>query len=134
MKVKVLVSQSCPNLCDSMDCSPPGSSVHGILPARILEWVAMPFSRGSFRPRNLSDPDIQHCRQILYHLSYLGILQLGVKGPMHIPDVAVSRASHKDGVQRAWCCTIRLAVSYCASTKISSSNALCRPTLKVWML
>ena len=37
--------QSCPTLCDPMDCSPPGSSVHGILQARILEWVATPFSR-----------------------------------------------------------------------------------------
>ena len=39
--------QSCLTLFDPMDCSPPGSSVHGILPARILEWVAMPSSRGS---------------------------------------------------------------------------------------
>ena len=38
--------QSCPTLCDSMDCSPLDSSIHGILQARILEWVAMPFSRG----------------------------------------------------------------------------------------
>ena len=38
-------------LCDPMDCSPPGSSVHGILQARILEWVAMPSSRGSCQPR-----------------------------------------------------------------------------------
>ena len=37
--------------CDSMDCSPPGSSVHGIFQARILEWVAIPFSRGSSLPR-----------------------------------------------------------------------------------
>ena len=43
--------QSCPTLCDPMDCSPPGSSVHGILQARILVWVAMPSSRGYFRPR-----------------------------------------------------------------------------------
>ena len=41
-----------PTLCHLMDCSPPGSSVHKILQARILEWVAMPFSRGSSRPRN----------------------------------------------------------------------------------
>ena len=46
-KVKVLVSQSCLTLCDPMDCSLPGSSVHGILQARLLEWVATPFSRGS---------------------------------------------------------------------------------------
>ena len=40
--------QSCPALCDSMDCSPPGSSVHGILlQARILEWVAVPSSMGN---------------------------------------------------------------------------------------
>ena len=41
------VAQSCPTLCDPIDCSPPGSSVHGILQARILEWVAISFSRGS---------------------------------------------------------------------------------------
>ena len=46
------VTQSCPTLCDPMDCSPPGSSVHGIVPARILEWVAMPFSRASSQPRD----------------------------------------------------------------------------------
>ena len=43
--MKVLVIQSCPTLCNSMDCNPPGSTVHGILQARILEWVAIPFSR-----------------------------------------------------------------------------------------
>ena len=36
--------QSCPTLCDPMDCSPPGSSIHGILQARVLEWVAIVFS------------------------------------------------------------------------------------------
>ena len=41
------VAQSCPTLCDPRDYSPPGSSVHGLLQARILEWVAIPFSRGS---------------------------------------------------------------------------------------
>ena len=41
---KVLVAQSCLTLCDPMDCSPPGSSVHGILQARTLEWVPIPFS------------------------------------------------------------------------------------------
>ena len=46
-EVKVLVAQSCQTLCDPMDCSLPGSSVHSILQARILEWVAMPSSRGS---------------------------------------------------------------------------------------
>ena len=45
IKVKVLVTQSCPTLCDPVDCSLPGSSVLRILQARILEWVAMPSSR-----------------------------------------------------------------------------------------
>ena len=44
--------QSCLTLCDPMDCSPPGSSVHGILQARILEWFAISFSKGSSQPRD----------------------------------------------------------------------------------
>ena len=47
-----LVAQSCLTLCEPMDCSLPGSSLHGILQARTLEWVAMPFSRGSSQPRD----------------------------------------------------------------------------------
>ena len=50
--VKVLVTQSCPTLCDPIDCSPPDFSVQGILQARILEWVAILLSRGSFPPRD----------------------------------------------------------------------------------
>ena len=45
------VAQWCPILCNPMDCSLPGSSVHGIFQARVLEWVAISFSRGSSRPR-----------------------------------------------------------------------------------
>ena len=44
--------QLCPTVCDPMDCSPPGSSVHGISQASILEWVAISFSRGSSQPRD----------------------------------------------------------------------------------
>ena len=47
-----LVAQSCPTLCNPMDCSPPGPSVHGILQARILERVAIPSSKGSSLPRD----------------------------------------------------------------------------------
>ena len=50
--VCVLVAQSCLTFCDPTDCSTPGFSVHGILQARILEWVAIPFSRGSSQPRD----------------------------------------------------------------------------------
>ena len=45
-------AQLCPTACYPIDCSPPGSSVYGILQARVLEWVAIPFSRGFSRPRD----------------------------------------------------------------------------------
>ena len=62
------VAQSCPTLCDPVDCSPPGSSVHWILQARILEWVAISFSKGSSRPRDQTLVSHVSCtgRQILY--------------------------------------------------------------------
>ena len=64
----LLFSKSCLTLCDPMDCSPPGSSVHGISKARILEWVTISFSRAFSQPRDqtyiscISD-DLLHCRQ-----------------------------------------------------------------------
>ena len=69
MKVKVSVTQSCVTLCDSMDCSWPGSSVHRILQAGILEQVAISFSRGSSQSQE-SNPGLLHCGQILYCLSH----------------------------------------------------------------
>ena len=72
-KVFVLFAQSCPTLCDPMDCSPPGSSVHGILQARILEWVVIPFSR--IFPTQGLNPGLPHCRRILYRLSHQGCHQ-----------------------------------------------------------
>ena len=48
----MIVTQSCLTLCGHMDCSPPGSSVHGILQARTLEWVAIPSSRGYSQPKD----------------------------------------------------------------------------------
>ena len=61
--------QSCSTLCSPVDCSPPGSSVHGTLQARIVEWVAMPSSRGSSRPRDRICVSYVSCtgRWVLYH-------------------------------------------------------------------
>ena len=67
---EVKVAQLCPTLCDPMDYSLPGSSVHGVPQATILEWVSVLFSRGFF-PTQGSNSGIPHCRQILYHLSHL---------------------------------------------------------------
>ena len=68
--LSAIVAQSCLTLCNPMDCSLPGSSVHGILQARLLEWVAFSFSRGSSWPR---DPALQ---ESLHHLSHQGSLLL----------------------------------------------------------
>ena len=64
---------SCPTFCDPMDCSPPGSSVHEILQARILEWVAMSSSRGSSLPRDrICISYVSYIgRWVLYHWSHL---------------------------------------------------------------
>ena len=63
------VAKSCLTLCDPVDCSPPGSSVHGIFQARILEWIAIAFSRGSSQPRDRTQVSCVSCtdRRILYH-------------------------------------------------------------------
>ena len=66
---KVVVAQLYPTLCDPKDYSPPGSSVHGILQATILERLAIPFSRGSSRHKDQT-PGLLHCSWILYHLSH----------------------------------------------------------------
>ena len=68
----VLVAQSSRTLCNPMDCSQPGSSVHGILQARVLEWVAIPFSRGSSQPRDWTQLGLLNCRHILYCLNHQG--------------------------------------------------------------
>ena len=68
MEVKVLVAQSCPTLFDPVDCSPPGSSVPGIVQARILEWVATSSSRGSSQPRDQT------------HVSCIGERTMGFPG------------------------------------------------------
>ena len=69
----MLVAQSCLILCDSMDCSPPGSSVCGILQARTLEWDCHALLQGIFPTQGLN-PGLAHCRWTFYHLSLKGSL------------------------------------------------------------
>ena len=75
----VLISQSCPILWDQMDCSLPGSSVHGISQARILEWVAISSSRGSSWPRDQT------------HVPYTGTQILIHSATREIPKCFISR-------------------------------------------
>ena len=72
----VLSLQLCPTLCDPMDCSPPGSSVHGILQLRTQEWIAMSSSRGSSQPGDQTHTSHISCigRQVLYRECHLGSL------------------------------------------------------------
>ena len=65
---------SCPTLCDPTDCGLLGSSVHGILQARMLDWVAMPSSKGSSQSRDRTSISYISCihRQVLYHWCHLG--------------------------------------------------------------
>ena len=68
LTANLTVLHQCPARCDPMDDSPPGTSFHGILQARLLEWAAIFFSRGSSQPR---DPEMQ---ESFYHLSHQGSL------------------------------------------------------------
>ena len=77
-------------LCDPMDCSLPGSSVHGILQAYILEWVTVPYSRRSSRPRNRTFVSYTSCigRRVLYHGHHLGsprLLHTSIHLPLPLP-------------------------------------------------
>ena len=76
--------QWCPTLCDPMDCSPPGSSVHGILQAKILEWVAMPSSR------DLPNPGTKHMSSALQVGSLLLSHQGSPRGALLIETEALT--------------------------------------------
>ena len=92
------MAKSCPTLCNSVDYSPPGSSVHGISQTRILEWVAISFSRGSSQPRDQTHVSWIR-RQILYHwatrealsIFFTVILILGISIWCHIKVTWVKR-------------------------------------------
>ena len=126
MKVKVSVIQSCLTLCDPTDCSPPGSSVHGILKARILEWVAIPSSRGSSQPRDrtqvsciadsvLSEPLRKPCKAIVIIkkkkkiagtslvAQWLRLLALNTGGLGSIPGCSHMFACHKLQIKAPTC-------------------------------
>ena len=76
-RLKCLVAHSCPTLCDPVNCSPPGSSVHRDSPGTNTGVGCHVFSRGSSLPQG-SSPGVSHCRQILYPLSYL-VIQTSMK-------------------------------------------------------
>ena len=106
--VHLLSLQSCPTLCLPKDCSPLGLSVHGILQARILEWVAMSSSRGSSLSRDWTLISYVSCtgRWVLYHYRHLGSLRSKWQGVkcMRFPGgtVLVEKSVERPRVGRNW--------------------------------
>ena len=127
--VLVLVVQLCLTLCDPVDCSPPGSSVHGILQARILKWVAIPFSRESSRPRSRIQVSCIVGRfSTVYSVFYiLGVILVLTSLILKIPlgnrycyslyfiddDFGTERLSNLLKVTQLWEGKTRLCVLYC---------------------
>ena len=106
------VAQSCPTLCNPVDCSLPGSSIHGILQVRILEWVAISFSRGSSRPRdrtwvshiagrrfNLWATREAHTNST-YTMNIRGWFPLGLTGLIFLQSKGLSRVFSSTAVQK----------------------------------
>ena len=103
--VCLLVTQSCLTLCDPMDYSPPGSSVHGLLKARILKWVYHSLLWGIF-PSQGWNLGLLHCRQIFYHLKNQGSLG-AAKARQCLQQEGDSEAGQEKqsrGEDGAWCC------------------------------
>ena len=117
---QVLVNQSCLTLCDPMDCTPPDSSVHGILQARILEWVATNMASGNllkgiFLTQGLN-LDLLPCRQILYHLSHLGSQTLLEPESNNLPVVVtVYLLTHVHPFATLWTAAHQASLSFIIS-------------------
>ena len=115
------VAQSCPTFCEPMYCSPPGSSIHGILQARILEWVAMPSSRRSSGPRDQTRACAVKVLEVKPSFPYLK----ATSPPWKKPGQAVCRArkdesqemrlyhdsGHGSGKPRGGTCVIHVCIS-----------------------
>ena len=85
------VAQSCPTLCDLMDCSPPGSSLHGIFQARVLEWGAIAFST----PKYTASKYIKHqFKEMANHASVLAWRIPGTGEPGGLPSMGSHRVGH----------------------------------------
>ena len=92
IKVKMFFTQLCPTLHNPMDCRLPSSSVHGVLHARILEWVAIPFFRGSSQPKGLNFSSVQ--KEMATHSSVLAWRIPGTVEPGGLPSVGSHRVGH----------------------------------------
>ena len=95
--MKVLDARLCLTLCDPMDCTPPGSSVHGILHGKDTGVGSQPLLQGIFQNQK-SNPNLLHCRQILYHLSHQGS-PISIRG---LPTMWVIQLAQKSEGGTMW--------------------------------
>ena len=125
LHVLCLVTESCPTLCDPLDCSPPGSSVHGDSPGKNTGVGCHALLQGIF-PTQRSNPGLPHCRWILYHLSHQG-------SPWILEWVAYpfSRGSSRP---RNW--TVVSCFAVCVVFTISLGGSVgsktCHPKMSLW--
>ena len=106
--------QSCPTLCDPMGCSPPGSSVHEILQARTLEWIAMPSSRGSSRPRD----KLTSLKSLALAISRLVLYQY----PPHNVIVRVNSTTYVQHLSQSNIQQMLIVISWCRQRKITETS------------
>ena len=124
------VAQSCPILCDPMDCSLPGSSVHGIFQARVLEWVAISFSRGSSWPRDWTWVSCIAGRR--FTIWATGPCLLNWSSAFYSPKGFAWSGMVIDVWKEA--CKFQFVVTILHSTSVSSDSGFCLPTRALSLL
>ena len=119
-----LVAQTCPTPCNLMDYSPPASSVHGILQVRILEWVAVPSSRGPSRPKNRMGSPALQVDSLPAELS--GKPQLGSRGGIPSSPLLLALSSFVLALPLSWPPVHKLDPRS-SRAAFSSSDVMMRP-------
>ena len=122
-----------------MDCSPPGSSVHGVFQARILEWVAISFSRASSQPTKRTqvsciESGFPHCRQILHRLSHKGSPQCHYVYQIFYHSEAVQETGHSADPSKDCPKSVPLTLPGGFKSKSSNEKIWIRYSRKVLML
>ena len=102
--------QSCPTLCDGIDSSPPGSSVHGILQTRILEWVASPFSNACMHACMLSHFSLAWLRANLWTAAHQAPLSTGFSRHVYWSGLPFPSPISSHTCYKYWACTLEYAL------------------------
>ena len=119
---RCMCAQLCPALCSLMDCSLPDSSVHGIFQARILEWVAISFSRGSLQPKDWTQVSCIG-RQMLYHHDTCKALESGQRVGL------IASGFWSQNCFQVWTCFRHILLDRCKGYHISFRGKWC---LQFW--